>query len=138
MFILETGDAEAAQHLIEEGANRREHLRVEHPPLGVSGPRATVQNISLGGICLVLDTVAQRGDRFDLHLTDALSPAAQAMQGEVVWCKRGRAGLRWINQSPMQFLWLCERLNFWWSRGERFSVRINEIYSDREPAAAGR
>jgi len=106
-------------------ADRRNHRRVEsEAPVAPGTPavQVTILNVSLGGICVTLDQPAERGDRYRLVLLDSRTPGTLELRAEVAWSKRGRTGMKWLDVTPDQFLWLCERLGFWWGPGHRFSV----------------
>ena len=92
---------------------RRVFARVEEPPLYASGLWATVHDVSVGGICLSLDTPVVPGAQYDLILTDGAAPYTAEIRAEVVWYRKDRAGLRWVDPSPEQQQWLVERFVEW-------------------------
>jgi hypothetical protein len=106
----------------EAVGERREHPRRDNADSAASSYDVTVLNISLGGVCVALDRAVQRGERYTLVLADNRVTGTLELRAEVAWTKRGRTGLKWLDVSPEQFLWLCERLGFWWGPGHRFSV----------------
>jgi hypothetical protein len=134
MSRLETGRAARADSTVVEhdsGAERREHRRVEEPAVGAD-ERTTVHNVSLGGICMSLETPVRQGDRLSLRLRARSSADGQEMRAEVVWSRRGRVGLRWVEQTPDQFFWLCQSLGFWWGPGSRYTAAVSELPLGRD------
>ena len=99
----------------DDGARgcRRNHPRVPRPPLSVSGLSGRVQDISLTGICLVLDAPVQVGECYDLILTDELSGDYRWIQSQVMWCTDDRAGLAWVELSEDEETWLIHRFQRW-------------------------
>ncbi len=102
---------------------RREHRRIREEGVDVEGA-LVVHNISLGGVCLELPGEFEVGDRLTLRLGDRRSATSQVFRAEVMWARKGRAGVRWVEQTPDQFLWLCQALGFWWGHGSRFSASV--------------
>ena len=102
----------------------RQHPRVFNPPLHVSGIWGTVYDVSEGGICLVTTTPLQAGDQYELILTDCLVHFTKEIRAEVVWYRRGRAGLRWIDLAPDQLLWLDGAFACWDEEGPAMVVRM--------------
>jgi hypothetical protein len=94
-------------------ADRRLHARVARPPVHVSGPAITVNDVSLGGINLTCEHTAQVGDLFELILTDAMLSYTETLEAEVMWRTRIGLGLRWINVTERQEKWLRDRLDAW-------------------------
>ena len=82
--------------------NRRQFERILDPPLAVAFVSARVQDISLGGICLVLDPDEAIQDRYELFLTGGLYYFAEEISAELVWQKGNRVGLRWANMDEEQ------------------------------------
>lgn len=82
--------------------NRRQYERIQNPPLAVEFVSARVQDISLGGICLVLDPDEAIQDRYELFLTGGLYYFAEEITAELVWQKGNRVGLRWVNMDNEQ------------------------------------
>jgi len=91
-------------------SERREHPRLPSPPLDVGGLWARIYDISLGGICLILNAPLKVGDQYGLVLTDGMFQA-QDIHSEVVWSHGSSAGLRWVDLSPEQENWLREQFS---------------------------
>jgi hypothetical protein len=92
---------------------RRRFERVLCPPLHVSGLRATARDVSRGGIALTVEHPLPRGLRVRLTLRDAISRTTCELYAEVVACRGTRAGLRWLEVTPEQDLWLSQRVHIW-------------------------
>jgi hypothetical protein len=100
--VLDTGDDE-----------RRAHLRIPAPPVLVEGQWIGVYDIGMGGICLAHAAPLRRGMRVELTVTDGLVYNSHCLTAEVMWCSRGRVGLRWVDLSEEQREWLEERCREW-------------------------
>lgn len=93
---------------------RRSEARIgDCPPLLVFGLRATVQDISRGGVCLAVHGTLPREKPYLLVLRDTLDGSLQEMEAEVVWCRDGHAGLRWTALTTEQDDWLARRFSAW-------------------------
>lgn len=97
----------------DDETSRRVHPRVAGPPILVSGLWGKVKDISLTGLCVLVDTPLRHGDCFDLVLTDSLSRENRWIPAEVQWYSRGQAGLRWIDLEPEDQNWLVDRFRRW-------------------------
>jgi hypothetical protein len=118
------GGQDGRRPAVPEQDERRQHARLPDPPLFVSGLWATVSDVSTGGVCLALNDRVLPGERYELILTDGLFPFTIEMQAEVVWARPGRAGLRWVEVTAEQEVWLQERFHAWLKEQE-FLVRFN-------------
>lgn len=74
--------------------------------LVVSGSRCSIGDISMGGIRLHQDLALAPGERRCLTLTDILEGETRQLEAEVVWCRHGRTGLRWVDLDEEHRLWL--------------------------------
>ncbi len=97
---------------------RRGAPRIEAPPLFVSGVPADVIDVSLGGICLRTRNPLALGQELDLVVSDGLCNFTTELRAQVVWCGRGRVGLRWLALSEAQLQWLRDRSATWLREGE--------------------
>lgn len=104
---------QAAAGLARRGEEGRRYPRVERPPLILSGMPAVVHDVSEGGICLHTRESPPSGQRVDLLLTDAQLYHAQELRAEVMWCRPGQVGLRWVDLTRPQQEWLCGRVTEW-------------------------
>lgn len=88
----------------ESGGDKREHPRFEVSAyVDYTGSELLlyhrVENISLGGICIVSDSVEEPGTVVDLVINFPELDATVATQGEVVWLNRERPmdmGIRFL------------------------------------------
>src|SRR5438270_13605653 len=98
----------------EDGwATRREHSRIAAPAVAVSGDWAIVRDISLGGISLDQRAPFGNGERHTLILTDMMLDDSKALVAEVVWCRNGRVGFRWVDLDEDQRRWLGKHSEGW-------------------------
>src|SRR2546421_9639172 len=82
----------------EELEQRREYPRVNAPAVALEGEWSAVSDISMGGLSLAVDPEVslQLGDKYWLILRDLVLEDHCELEGEGVWCREGRAGLRWV------------------------------------------
>lgn len=119
------------------GVQRREHPRYDSPPVAVDETRASVRNISVGGICLEALSAGEGaaplrpGDRCTLALTDVLLHEDRELRAEVVWSRKGEVGLRWVALDDEQKLWLGKQSREW--REDALLAHLTEVL-----AASGR
>src|SRR5947207_9074179 len=99
-------DARAPAGAEDGWTHRREHTRIAAPAVAVSGDWAIVRDISMGGISLDQRAPFQTGEFHTLILTDMMLDDSKALTAEVVWCRNGRVGFRWVNVDEEQRRWL--------------------------------
>ncbi len=107
-------------------AERRQYERIQDPPLQVSYIRARVRDISLGGICLVMEAGAAHQDRYELFLTDGLYYFAEQLSAELVWQRGNVIGLRWVNPGKAQQERLKQYFEHWRTTSIDLLVRSKE------------
>lgn len=115
--------------------NRRQYERVHHPPLSVAFVSARVQDISLGGICLVLDPQEAIQDRYELFLTGGLYYFSEEITAELVWQKGNRVGLRWANMDEEQRRRLQGYFEQW--RDEPLELLMRNCVVDQDAMLTG-
>ena len=98
---------------LPEGAERRGEPRIPSQRLRMGGPWAAVLDLSLSGAGLIVETPLQPGARCELVLVEGLLKTRQQIRAEVVWCRGGRAGLRWIDLTDDQRRWLRDCFAAW-------------------------
>lgn len=104
-------------------AERRQHPRLVNPPVHVSGPRVSINDLSLGGIHLVGAGPAEVGERMELILTDAETHYTETLEAEVMWRRRDAAGLRWVDLTERQTQWLEQRMATWTADPNQLLIR---------------
>jgi hypothetical protein len=97
----------------EDWAARRQHPRIAAPAVAVSGDWSIVRDISVGGMSLDQRTPFQPGERHTLVLTDMMLDESKSLQAEVVWCRDGRVGFRWVELDEDQKRWLHQHSDEW-------------------------
>lgn len=112
--------AGTAPEAIEE---RRIHPRLVNPPVHVSGPRVSINDVSLGGIHLIGAGPAEVGERMELILTDAETHYTETLEAEVMWRRRDAAGMRWVNLTERQTQWLEQRMDCWTADPNRLLIQ---------------
>lgn len=114
---------DAVQILQSYAANRRSSERIAEPLLTVSHWRATVRDVSVGGICLELDEPTRCEGLYHLTLTDGAYCFGKDVAAEVMWQRGKQVGFRWLRLTEDQQLWLnlCART---WER-EPFPIRVS-------------
>lgn len=90
-------------------ATERAHRRLAVPSLVVQSP-GTIRDISLGGISLDRVPFCKTGERCRLRVTDIFQDETCELEAEVVWCRHGRIGLRWVGLTSGQEQWLRQRV----------------------------
>jgi len=103
--------------------DRRQHPRIVHPPVHVSGPRVAINDVSLGGVHLIGAGPAEVGERMELILTDADTHYTETLEAEVMWRRRDAAGLRWVNLTDRQAEWLEQRIDSWTADPNRLLIQ---------------
>ncbi len=94
--------------------DRRTEPRVgECPPVRVFGLPAVVYDVSRHGISLLIEDGLTTGECRRLILQDTLDGSTQDLPAEVVWVRRGRAGLRWLEAEGQGAAWLAHRFQVW-------------------------
>lgn len=96
-----------------EAAQRRVHPRIAAPAVVISGDWCSVQDISLGGICLHQKAPLEAGEIYTLVLTDLMLGDSVALEAEVVWYRSGRMGLRWVGLEESHKKWLGKHSDDW-------------------------
>lgn len=96
-----------------EAAQRRAHPRIAAPAVVVSGDWCSVRDISLGGICLDQKSPLEAGEIYTLVLTDLMMGDSLALEAEVVWCRSGKLGLRWVRLEEAHKKWLGKHSEDW-------------------------
>jgi len=105
-------------------ADRRRQDRLGNcPPLSVSGLAAAVYDVSRTGVSLLVQEPLRIGDRFHLVLTDTMDQTTLSVDAEVIWCRQGRAGLRWLELSLEQDMWLLNHFQTWFRQMDGASRR---------------
>ena len=104
-------------------ADRRRDPRIPAPPMQVSGECRNIMDVSLGGICLDLESPLESGACYLLLMTDALHYHTQELKARVIWRDEGRIGLQWEDLTDRQRRWLEARLSDWDREGLRAHVR---------------
>jgi hypothetical protein len=98
----------------QEAANprtgERAHQRVAAPSIVFASESATIRDLSLGGISLDQESPRAVGERARIGLVDIFQNETCELEAEVVWCRHGRLGLRWVGLSQSQHDWLRQRL----------------------------
>jgi hypothetical protein len=72
-----------------------------------------VEDVSEGGVCLRVHTPLVVGDVYELLVTDGLRFFTQELRAQVMWVSRNLAGLRWVDLTHPQQLWLSRRFADW-------------------------
>lgn len=90
----------------DEDSQDRAFPRIPVASLVVSGSRCSIGDISMGGIRLHQDLALPPGERRCLTLTDILAGETRQLEAEVVWCRHGRTGLRWVDLDDEHRTWL--------------------------------
>lgn len=93
--------------------DRRSDLRLDCPPLRLTGLRATVYDVSRNGLCVHALVPVEHGQHYHLLLRDDLDSSTCEIDAEVVWHTEGRAGLRWVGLTNEQDRWLLRRFQAW-------------------------
>mgnify|MGYP002641827724 CR=1 FL=1 len=104
---------------IQGGAENREFQRVEVTALVDCTGRELllnhrVSNISLGGICILSESVEETGAIVDLVINFPDQDSSMAVQGEVVWCNIESPrdmGIRYLNMDEDRLKTLRRFLN---------------------------
>jgi hypothetical protein len=120
--------------LEDDPSNRRVHPRVMGPPIDISGIWGTVIDISLTGIAVTVTTPIAVGTQLDLVLTDTRSLEQRWIPAEVMWSRRDRVGLQWVDLSAEDRHWLLERFALWLDV-YRETIRILDFDADDEVTA---
>lgn len=91
----------------------RRHARTTGEHLEVRNLWATIENVSIGGICLRVSAPLPIGESYALVLTDRRSGESRNFVAGVMWCADGRAGLEWQGLSSELAAWLRPLLGVW-------------------------
>lgn len=118
-----TAADDAVQILQSYVANRRQSERIAEPLLTISHWRATVRDVSVGGICLELDEPTRCEGLYHLTLTDGAYCFGKDVPAEVMWQRGNQVGFRWVRLTEDQETWLslCSRS---WHR-EAYPIRVS-------------
>lgn len=114
---------------VPPGLEQRRHARIPRPPLRVSGIWGWAHDISLGGLSLVTSEAIEPGHQYQIILVDTYHYTNQELRVEVVWIGEGRAGMRWVDLSPDQEVWLQSCFEAWTSEPQLALLE----YSDEDP-----
>jgi hypothetical protein len=97
----------------DDPSDRRRHPRHPAPPMFIAGECRNVVDVSLGGICVDMETRMETGTQCTLVVSDGGRYFWQELPAVVTWCRGGRIGFQWVNLSEEQEAWLVERLQDW-------------------------
>lgn len=117
--VITARRAALAQLEMPDAVRERQDPRVPTPAL-VAGGSSVVRDISRGGIGLAYEVGFIPGGRYRIALTDILIGETQSLPSEAVWCRGGKAGLRWVGLEPEQRRWLLRYIP------DRVSGRVGE------------
>ena len=91
----------------------RRYPRASGEHLEVRNLWATIENVSIGGICLRVSSPLPVGESYSLVLTDRRTGQSRNFVASVMWCAEGRAGLEWQGLSSELAAWLRPLLGVW-------------------------
>jgi hypothetical protein len=90
------------------GIDTRQTPRFRWPFVFGASTHGAIYDISTGGVCLAAATPLSKGSAYTLVLTNGWRRDSQTLQARVLWWRKGRAGLEWVDLLPDQRRWLEE------------------------------